>query len=166
MYRVRDANWNSSKYIRAGIIPYVEQNGIRFYGFSIDNEIAQLGDFGGHREIIDRDVLDTAIREYEEESLNLFGVLNRDDLQDCVILDGVDTIEILVPVSGFFYQYTNRFRQMITGDTRHEAQNVVWLTRKQVLKIIDGQHTAVASTKIYQMYDRIRDVLHRNRDQL
>lgn len=164
MYRVADIDWDHPKYIRAGIIPYIIQNNIRFYGFSIDGEIGQLGDFGGHRELIDRDVLDTAIREYEEESLNLFGQLTRESLQDCFVLDGVDTVEILVPIPTAFYPYTYAFRQTIGTKTDLEAQNIVWLSRRQVLTAIDSQETAFGETKMYQMYYRIRDVLRLNRD--
>ena len=162
--RVRDMNWNDPKYIRAGIIPVVEQHGVRFYGFGLDNNVGQLGDFGGHYEHVDADLLDTAIREYEEESLNVFGVLTRDLLQDCVVLDGTDTIEILVPVPPPFYAYTQRFRAMITTNTEHEIQDIVWLSAKQVITAIDSQQATHQQTKLYHMYTRIHDVLRRNRD--
>lgn len=162
--RVRDVNWHNSKFIRAGIIPIVKQGNTTFFGFGVENGIAAIGDFGGHKENTDCDALDAAIREYREESLNAFGEITRDLLQDCYVLEGLDTAEILFPVSGPLYQYTIKFHELVGNNEQHEVQNVIWLSRKQLLIAIDSQETEFLGTKIYHMYTRIRDVIHRNRD--
>jgi hypothetical protein len=164
MKRVRDIDWNDPKYIRAGVIPVTLQNNIIFFGFGVDSSVASLGDFGGHRELKDKDALDAAIREYREESLNVFGEITRDKVQNYYVLDGIDTIEILFPVNSPFYQYTEHFHQMIGDNKKHEVQSIVWLSRQQLLTAIDSQESAFAGVKIYHMYERIRDVIHRNRD--
>lgn len=164
---VKDINWNNNKYIRAGIIPIIIQGGIKFYGFGIEEKIASIGDFGGHRETKDKDALDTAIREYSEEALDVFGKLNREMLQELEVLDGVDTAEILLPLTGDMYQYTILFREIlekIPNNNKHEVQNVIWLSREQLLKAIDCPHLAVDGIKLYHMYYRIRDTLILNKD--
>lgn len=170
--RVRDINWNDRKYKRAGIIPVIEHKGIKFFGFGLENGVGAIGDFGGHFERIDKDLLDTAIREYREEALNVFGEITRDMLQDYFVLEGIDTIEILLPISpqenltmprsGSLYQYTENFHQMVEDD--HEVQSVIWLSRRQLLTAIDSQQSAFEGTKIYHMYNRIRDTIHLNRN--
>ena len=162
--RVRDNDWNDRKYIRAGIIPYCVIGENIFFCFGVENGVGAIGDFGGHREKVDSDALDTAIREYQEESLNLFGELKRDRLQDCYILDGSDTVEILLPVTGSMYEYSTRFRNTIREDTSHEVQSIIWLSKSQLLTAIDSQHEAFDGTKIYHMYNRIRDTVHMNRE--
>lgn len=162
--RVRDVNWNDRRFIRAGIIPIIDKGGVRFFGFGVENGVAAIGDFGGHREKIDKDALDSAIREYSEEGLNVFGEFTRDMLQDCYVIEGIDTIEILVPVPGPLYQYSEIFRSMVGDNINHEVQDIIWLSRRQLLTAIDSQESAFNGVKIYHMYNRIRDTVHLNRD--
>ena len=136
---------------------------IIFFGFGVENGVAAIGDFGGHREKTDKDTLDAAIREYREEALNVFGEVTRDMVQDYYVLDGMDTVEILLPVDPPFYQYTERFRDMVGNDVYHEVQSIIWLSRKQLLTAIDSQETAFVGVKMYHMYNRIRDTIHANR---
>ena len=165
---VRDINWNDHKYIRAGIIPIIDQGGVRFFGFGIENGVAAIGDFGGHREKIDNDALDTAIREYSEEALDVFGTFTREMLQDFYVIEGVDTVEILVPVHGPLYKYTEAFREILrlrlSDNINHEVQSIIWLSRRQLLTAIDSQEISFDGVKIYHMYNRIRDTIHLNRD--
>lgn len=162
--RVRDVDWTNPKYIRAGIIPICVQGEIRFFAFGVENGVAAIGDFGGHREKKDRDALDAALREYQEEALEVFGELNRDLVQNYYVLEGADTVEILLPVAPPFYQYTERFHQLVGNNTDHEVQSIIWLSRRQLLTAVDSQESAFSGTKIYHMYNRIRDVIHSNRD--
>lgn len=163
--RVREINWLDRKYVRAGIIPIVEQGNVQFFGFGVENGIAAIGDFGGKIERWDRDALDAAIREYYEESFGVFGDITRDMLQNCFVLDGIDTAEILLPVSGPLYQYTERFHQMGIS-SEHEVQSVIWLSRRQLLTAIDSQEVSFEGTKIYHMYDRIRNTIQLNRNMI
>jgi hypothetical protein len=167
MKQVKDVDWskykNNPKIIRAGIIPFLEQNGVLFFAFSVDFNIASLGDFGGHFEPTDTDLLDAAIREYREEALNVFGLITRDSLKDCYVLEGDETVEILMYINPPFYQYTELFNSMVIGQKEHEVQNVVWLSKQQLLRVIDSQQASFAGTKIYHMYHRVYDCLLKNR---
>jgi hypothetical protein len=167
MKRVSHIDWSVKNYpnvIRAGIIPYVQQSHILFFAFSIDSNIASLGDFGGHYDPTDCDLLDTAIREYREEALNVFGIVTRDSLKDCYALIGLETIEILLPVPPPFYQYTQNFNSMIIGQKNHEVQNIVWFSLKQLLVVIDNQEGSFAGTKLFHMYTRLHQCLLQNRN--
>jgi hypothetical protein len=152
---VREIDWAHPKYKRAGIIPVVERDGTLFFGFSVSTWDGAMGDFGGGREKSDVDALDTALREYSEESFNVFGVLTRDMLQDCLVIQTPQTIEIIVPVPGPFYQYTERFREILRHQPNDEVQNIVWVSRAQLILILN-QHT---SSKLYLIYDKIEAVL-------
>ena len=164
MKRVRDINWNNPNIIRAGIIPFVDVSGVRLFAFGVENGVAAIGDFGGHREKKDIDALDAALREYQEEALNVFGEINREMVQDYYAIEGNDTIEILLPVSGPFYQYTEIFHQLVWGYPDHEVQSIIWLSRRQLLTAIDSQEESYEGTKIYHMYSRILETLRINRE--
>jgi len=163
MKRVCDIDWKDKKYIRAGIIPVVIQGNVKFYGFGVENGVAAIGDFGGHCEESDRDALDAAIREYREEGLNIFGDITRDKIKYCNVLEGKDTVEILIKIEGPLYKYTERFKEMVKDNIEHEVQSVIWLSGKQLLNAIDSQEEAFNGVKIYHMYKRIRDAININR---
>jgi len=162
--RVNETDWNDKKYIRAGIIPYIEEKGIRFYAFGLECSMGTIGDFGGHKEKTDMDALDSALREYVEESLNVFGILTRDKVKDYYVLDGKDTAEILVPVEGSMFKYSNKFKHIIGINPQHEVQNIVWFSRKQLITIINSQQEKYDGIKPYLMYGRIRDTIQMNID--
>jgi hypothetical protein len=150
--RVIDTDWNNSNVVRAGIIPFIIKNGVKFYAFGIANEVGDLCDFGGHREDFDNDLLDTAIREYKEECFEIFGKIDRNSLSDCYVLEGQDTLEILLEVTGDLYEYTYKFREMIGNNEQLELQNIVWLTYNQI--ILNTKY--VDNVDIIFMYDKIQ----------
>lgn len=162
--RVHDIDLKDKKYIRAGIIPFTIQGGVKFYAFGVEDGVAAIGDFGGHFNVGEADILDTAIREYQEEALNVFGELTRNMLYDCYVLDGTDTVEILVPVPGPLYEYTEKFRALIGDNTKHEVQSIIWLSRKQLLTAIDSPQVSFDGTKIFHMYNRIYNTIEANRE--
>lgn len=164
MKRVCDLNWSDPKFIRAGVIPFVVIKGIKFYAFGIEDAVAAIGDFGGHREIKDKDALDSALREYEEEALNVFGVLTRDNVQEYQVLEGIDTAEILVPVKGYMSDYTIKFRKLVGDNKNHEIQNINWLSSQQLLAAINNPQINVDGTKVYHMYNRILNTILMNQE--
>lgn len=166
MLYVRDVDWLDPTFIRAGIIPQVRQGNTVFYAFSLDNCVGAIGDFGGHIEPVDRDGLDTAIREYSEESLNVFGVFTRDDLMDCPVIIGPETAEIIVPVPGPMYPYVVEFHARLNEDITHEVLSVIWLSTAQVLRAIENQELTLNGTKVYHMYRRLRAALVINKSLL
>jgi len=155
--RVRDINWNDPKYRRVGMIPVIEQGKILFFGFCIEPLIGAISDLGGHRDAEDIDGLHTLIREYQEESFNIFGTLTKDMLQDCLVLENKRNLELLIPLKGPFYKYTERFHQLLGSNTEHEAQNIIWLSQQQLLNTIDTQEES------YSMYGKLYNILRINR---
>lgn len=160
MIKVKDFNWTNQKLKRAGIIPYTFHNNIKLFAFGIDGAIASITDFGGHFEKQkDRDRLDTAIREYHEECHDIFGKLDRDMLQNCDVLEGTDTAEILLPVDNKFLDFTKNFSKL-PKQSDEEINNIFWLTKSQLITILDSQHVTSNGTKPFIMYYRILDTLN------
>lgn len=163
---VKDVNWSDPRFIRAGIIPTTVQGGHTFYACSLDNCVGAIGDFGGHVEPTDADALDAALREYSEESLNAFGVFTREQLLECEVLVGTDTVEILVPVPPPMYSYVQTFATRLNGNGGHEVLTVIWLTGAQLVKAVDEPQLTVGNTTVYHMYRRLRAVLDAHRSAL
>lgn len=154
-----EIDWNDIKIIRAGVIPVTKIGDTILFAFGLDQKTRGLGDFGGHRELQDSDLLDSALREYHEECFSLFGKISRPQVMDCNVLKGDDTLEILYPVT---YQpdLVNRFLVHIKGDSQHEVQHIVWITRDQLLLILDDK------CQLFSMYYRIKETLLRYREYL
>lgn len=165
---VKELNLKDPKYVRAGIIPFIEINGTKFYAFGLEPHIAAIGDFGGHKEDIDNDLLDSAIREYSEEGLDIFGKLNREQLLECEVLDGTNTFEILVPISNdhSLYYYTKEFQKLVLGNYKHEVQNIIWLSSQQLLLAIDNPSFSIGSVKLFHMYEPIYNTLLLNKSMI
>lgn len=166
MQRVKDFNWNKNgNFKRAGIIPYIENNGVRFYAFGIENHIAAMCDFGGHIEDDDYDILDSAMREYHEESFSIFGDLTRENLQNSFVINSNESIEILYKVNGNMFDYVKKFHDKLT-DRNHEIQNIVWLSRRQLITVIDNQDFIIDDIRIFHFYNKVHQVLKLNLNNL
>lgn len=85
--KLSDLNKDNPETVRSGIIPYIVKNGRLFFilGVSIYND-SMITDFGGRIEISNgsrEDVVDAAIREYEEECYDVFHLgLTRESLEN------------------------------------------------------------------------------------
>lgn len=142
----------NKRYIRAGIIPYVTHNNERYYAFGLSSHNGSIFDFGGHREPEDVDLVETAVRELREESLEVFGdSITYDQIieNDYHVIDGLDssnpigTLEILVPVNVKMYDIMLRFQQLVSNDQNPELVNIVWLSESQLRDIYRVQHPIV-----------------------
>lgn len=152
---VSSFNLNNERYIRGGIIPVTSVDGeeILFFGVGYNGE---LTDFGGHREHIDKDIVETAMREYQEEVHNLFGILNRDILLSSWAVDGVDTLEIFYRLPAMTRDHLNYYNDVFapTVTDNDEIHNIVWIPTTQLATILDNEN------KPYRpMYSRVKFAL-------
>src|SRR5690606_11776745 len=61
------------KIYRASIIPYVKYKDMFFFCLTLESHISDVSDFGGaYDKTSDKNLLQTAVREFNEESYNIF----------------------------------------------------------------------------------------------
>lgn len=154
MSHITDINLTDKNFIRSGIIPINNVNGTLFFAFGVDTSTGKLTDFGGHREYQDYDLLDTALREYREESYETFGLLDRETIKNLHIIIGYDTFDILLPINGDLDIYRETFSQRVLKDPEPEISNIVWLSRRQLLRLLES------SPQVF--YDKIYLTLKKN----
>lgn len=169
MVSVRNFNWKKrDKIKRAGIIFYCKCDNDYYFLFTLDKYTASLGDFGGHVEKDDIDILDSILREYSEESLNIFSNIKRDDLKDGIVFEGNDSIEILYYLGELtknqMNYYQTKFKSFIKNDYNHEVQNLIWLKLFQIKNIVKYKDFISEGTKIYSFYHRILEIIENNFD--
>ena len=155
---------------RAGIIPYVKRNNTVFFILGLDEAIASISDFGGTREVTDLDPYETALREFQEESFGVLGVLNRKCLESAPYIiaktgfHGEDGVL-------FFVKYKNEFpffskmrefkERNVPGD---ETKALVFLSREQILLGLKQTEERIQSSKIFLFHAKVQAILLTGRE--
>lgn len=85
--RVATINLDSVKPERGGCIIYTVVDGITYFGLGLDSKTHDLTDFGGGINYkTDTNVITGALREFQEETLGIFGTITIDDINDCLVI--------------------------------------------------------------------------------
>lgn len=72
---------------RAGVIIYTYYNGSIYFGLGLDSRTHDLTDFGGQISYYsDKNVVNGLIREFEEETLNIFEKILPSDIKQCPVI--------------------------------------------------------------------------------
>lgn len=164
MEQVKNVDWKDKRYVRAGIIPFTVIGDFVFYAFGLDDSVTSISDLGGHIEKTDTDALDAAIREYDEECFSIFGKLNREMLSEFYTIKGKKTIEILLPVEPPLFKYTHYFRELLGDNPNHEVQQIIWISREQLLLALENQQLKINGTKIFHMNSVLLQTFIDNKD--
>jgi hypothetical protein len=82
---VKNVDWNRQRQQRAGVIPYYKINDEIIFILGQDRQSGDLTDFGGWKKISDNDSIETSLREFKEESLNVFGEITTDQVGDQIV---------------------------------------------------------------------------------
>ncbi len=158
-------NWRFRKFRRGGILPYTVIDGVRLYCFALDSSSADLTDFGGSRDISDKDILETALREFNEESLGVFGNIQYSDLFNLeAIYTRVDenryAVLLLLPVKVTdLMELGEEFSRRAAKHTDHENRALVWLTQEQVSRVLDLDRRIINGEVLFIIYPPVRILL-------
>lgn len=137
--RVRDINWADPTINRAGILPiYVEDNKI-WIGLGISTFSTNINTIGGSYENKDYDLLETAVREYNEEVGSNMKHITSESLYNYYAVKSEYEIIILQVVSG-----NHNFKFTKT----EELYDILWVTPYQLKLIHDLSETLIPKTKI------------------
>lgn len=147
-----------SEFYRGGIFPFIIEIKTKtpLYIFGIDRDYLTLMDFGGHREPEDLDIIETAIREFGEESLGIFGPLTRNSLKGQYIIgDGMFQIfhnlgSCDIPT---LHSLRSQFQRRVSLEENPENIDFVWLN--------DNQLRDVIWNKQEQMYPKLTKLLRK-----
>jgi len=97
---VKDINWSKTLAVRAGIIIYsTNKDGKNYFVMGVDDESRELSDFGGGVKYKgDINALTAACREFKEETLEIFGELRPEHLENypCILSSGEAKNEIIL----------------------------------------------------------------------
>lgn len=125
---------------RAGIIPYTFYKKEFFIIFGLERGIGSISDFGGTYERADGDLINTALREYREETLDLFPMISREELINLnpPCLYNETTFEILLPlVFDNIYQFTISVNNTLRHIPESEIYSIFFISLPQLNHLVE-----------------------------
>lgn len=156
------------RFWRGGIVPYTiipsflpdqspESKTITFYCFGLDTSSGDVTDLSGKvDEKYDRDILDTAIREFTEETLGAFGPVTREDVlaQNAeTIYDGLSLMIFVYFEVDVLYRVVDEFERLLQiererrdalGDNSLiELSMIFWLSEQELRAALTAPHPVV-----------------------
>lgn len=164
---------------RAGIILYTQYNNDIYFGLGRDSISHELTDFGGTAKYqknnvaySDSNVISAAIREFNEETLNIFEDITSDDLSNCLCVYDKYNMIIFVNIDIDPESISNKFnekcKQMIESkeiDVKQlEVCGITWLSLNQFAKALysskDKYKTGILYYRVEKLLKRCRNFLN------
>ena len=146
---------------RAGIVLYklvgtVPTGGVGIrLAFGIDRESGDISNFAGKPlKYADKNILDTAVREFEEESLGVFDRVNKAQLQDSVVIYNDNEIIIFYRMNFNEKEIQAKFARVATSSS--EMKKIYFCN---VEELIDSMAPSKNGSTAPIMYDRVRDLI-------
>lgn len=98
--KLKNINFKKTRVQRAGFILYTVYKGNIYFMIGIDSKTHDLTDLaGGVKYKIDHNVLSGAIRELQEETLDVFEPVTYDDVKECITIYDDNNLVIFMPIS-------------------------------------------------------------------
>lgn len=152
---VCDIDLRKVKPSRAGIIVYTTYRDRVLFCMGTDTATKDLTDFGGGINYKkDFDAVGGAIREFGEESLNVFGKLDRKDLNNCLAVYSDNIMIIFVRINVFPKVISSIFKERVKNEKNPEVSKLSWLTTDQLYQYIRNENVDGVS-----MYSKVRTLL-------
>lgn len=106
-YNFNHILYNYIFYYRSGIIPYfIDNNNTKSFILGIDNKYMEYTDFGGGKKL-NENVIQTALRELNEECLGIFN--QQINIQNSIVVEQQGLFIFFVKITGNFIEYNNNF---------------------------------------------------------
>lgn len=122
---------------RAGVILYTVSNEAIFFGCGLDANTHEITDFGGHvMNRIDASAIHGALREFDEETLQILEPIRPQDIKHCPVIYDANNLIIFIHVNInpdiMCHVFNTRYQSVVHGDvnkTREpEVCAITWLS--------------------------------------
>lgn len=132
----RNVNWKLENQKRAGVIVYTTYKNQLIFGLGIDSQSGNVTDFGGQVNSQDSSPLTGGLREFSEETLNVFGFLTEEQVSDFVVVYSSEMLIVFAHLN-FDLKTTHRlFESRMNSLKKTEISSLVWLSDKQFFQLI------------------------------
>lgn len=129
---VQNLDLNIVKPRRAGVIIYTVHNEITYFGLALDSRTHDLTDFGGTIIYkIDKNVITGALREFEEETLNIFETITFEDIKSYPVIYDKNNLIIFIHLNIdpdlISKSFNEKYKSVINSEIP-EVCSITWLT--------------------------------------
>ncbi len=133
---VRSLNLECVRPERAGVIIITVRNDAMWIGVGLDAKTHDLTDFGGHVMTSDKNVIEGALREFDEETLMIFDHLSCEEIAECPVIYDDKNLIIFIHMDVnpneisqiFLSEYESVMRKKPKKCQRPEVCQIVWLS--------------------------------------
>lgn len=129
---VRNLDLDHVRPKRAGIIIYTVKDGSVYFGLGVDTKTHDLTDFGGGVSYkTDNNAVRGAIREFEEESLEIFESLTFNDIEHCPVIYDKNNLIIFLHIDidpDAVSEAFNAKYKSVMRNLESEVCAITWLT--------------------------------------
>jgi hypothetical protein len=155
--RVGDLNFESYCPPRAGAIPYILRQGEIYFALGLDTQYSELTDFGGGVSYKnDGNAVEGALREFSEESLGVFGSVDRALLNQCMVVYNRQMMIVFVPFDVDPHEKSRLFHQLLPKEIEPEVSDILWLSEAELKTALEE--------KSRLLYIRVRKLLSKAGD--
>ena len=138
---VKDIDWSSIRPLRAGIIVYrINDNNELVFSLGVDSQYGEITDYGGGVSYVrDKTAVRGALREFDEESLGVFGEITSANLHTCWAIYNSELVIIFLKMTIDVDRILVQFRSKVANRYRSEICDIVFLHWNDFQKIINGE---------------------------
>lgn len=162
------ANYNNQLFIRrAGCIPFTDFCGKKYYCLGVDRRTSDLTDFGGCACKSDANTIETAFREFNEESLRCFGSFESKNYPNSTVLYDGTMLIVLIKIHIDPRKGANLFKQCVVPNS--EISGVRWISSSKLRKLLKSSSESSQSSKSESgsdvqevIYTKVRNFLRKS----
>jgi hypothetical protein len=182
-------NLSTIKPARGGIIISTIIEGMKWFCFGQDWKTGEITDFGGgicygqdlktglvvgrkrrnyrrdgdsHRdkEIIDKDIVQGCLREFKEESLDVFPEITKQILDDSEALFTEKMMIIIIPLSVNPIEISKTFEEQVSKLERHEVRKLFWIPEFLLKQKLSFNTMKISSP--FKLYSKVSTLLKKS----
>lgn len=172
--KIKDIDWSTQNQIRAGVIPHVRKTDKRYFNLGKDAKFNSLTDCGGGKNNGDINSLYTAMREWKEESCNIFGYedpdvlisIDKDHLDNSICIMNDDMLIIMIELDPDIdmKNIEDEFTHRSQIELNSENSNLVWLDHTTFYKAIMDRNGPKMYILVRMLLSRVLDELYQQLD--
>ena len=147
-----DAELSANTIIRSGAIIYTKLKGETLFCLGVDAQFGDLTDFGGGVKKSE-DIITGGLRELEEESLGIFGKIDREDVLKVPTAWSNNISIMFIPMILDIDNTLDSFHYKLSDKKNIEVKDIVWLSKEEFLESIYGNGR--------RLYSRVRRLLRK-----
>lgn len=145
---VEDIDWSLQKQKRSGVIPYFKIDEEIYFIMGVDSVSLDYADFGGGVcDYKDKNSIHTALREFEEESLSIFGNFSFEDVQKQYVIHDQNMLILFLNLGiqdeKDILDIHDKFDKRLKEELNPEIIALTWLPSNLFLKFLQNSKKMV-----------------------